>query len=82
MKEHSYTIVLEPADEGGYTVTVPAIPAIVTEGDTFDEAIEMARDAIACYLSSLAKKGRSFPVEDAPAGRTTVRIQVETPAAS
>lgn len=46
----SYTVILEPADEGGYTVSVPALPAVCTEGDTFEEALAMARDAIRLYL--------------------------------
>jgi antitoxin HicB len=36
----------EPAEEGGYVVTRPALPGLVTEGDTLDDAREMARDAI------------------------------------
>ncbi len=45
-KEYSYTVVLEPAEEGGYTVTCPALPGLVTEGDTLVEARVMAADAI------------------------------------
>ena len=52
-----YTVILEPADEGGYTVTVPALPGCITEGETFEEAIAMARDAIQGYIESLAKHG-------------------------
>ena len=37
MSEYHYTILLTP-EEGGYTVTVPALPAIATEGDTVEEA--------------------------------------------
>ena len=69
MSEYSYNVVLEPAGEGGYTVTVPALPAVVTEGDSVDEAIEMAKDAIECYLSSLAKEGLPLPVEEGPGRR-------------
>lgn len=59
----SYTVLFEPAEEGGYTVMVPALPGCFTEGDTMDEAREMARDAIRCYLEGLAKDGEPFPVE-------------------
>jgi antitoxin HicB len=46
-----YAILLTPdLEDGGYTVTVPALPGCITHGDTFDDAFEMARDAIACYL--------------------------------
>lgn len=80
MDNLSYTIVLEPAEEGGYTVTVPALPAVVTEGDTYEEAIEMAKDAIGLYLRSLVEKGRPIPTENPPSDRTAVQIQVAAPA--
>lgn len=63
-KEYSYTVFFEPVPEGGYIVTVPALPGLVTEGDTLDEAREMARDAIRAYLESLIKDGEPIPEED------------------
>ena len=60
---HNYTIFLEPAEEGGYIVTCPALPGLVTEGDTLDEAREMAADAIRGYLESLRKDGELIPQE-------------------
>jgi predicted RNase H-like HicB family nuclease len=63
-KEYSYTVVLEPAEEGGYTVTCPALPGLVTEGDTLVEARVMAADAIRCYLESLKKDEMPIPVEE------------------
>ena len=63
-KEYSYTVFFEHAPEGGYIVTVPALPGLVTEGDTLDEAREMARDAIRAYLESLIKDGEPIPEED------------------
>jgi predicted RNase H-like HicB family nuclease len=60
-KEHSYTVLFEPAEEGGYVVTCPALPGLVTEGDTLDEARENAQDAIKGYLESLAKDGLPAP---------------------
>jgi predicted RNase H-like HicB family nuclease len=56
MTQYKYTVIFEPAEEGGYTVTVPALPGLVTEGDTLEEAKTMAIDAIKCYLSSLAQR--------------------------
>lgn len=61
--EYRYTVVFEPAEEGGYTATVPALPGLVTEGDTLAEAREMARDAIRGYLESLRKHGEEIPLE-------------------
>ncbi|OQX22838.1 MAG: HicB family protein [Desulfobacteraceae bacterium IS3] len=43
-------VVLEPAEEGGYTVFVPSLPGCISEGDTFDEALENIKEAIELYL--------------------------------
>ncbi|MCL5782698.1 MAG: type II toxin-antitoxin system HicB family antitoxin [Candidatus Thermoplasmatota archaeon] len=58
-----YTIILEPDEEGGYTVTVPALPGCISEGDTKEEAIENIKDAISGYIESLKKHGEPIPVE-------------------
>lgn len=60
-EEYNYTVLFEPAEEGGYVVTCPALPGLVTEGDTLKEAREMAKDAIRCYLESLQKDGLPIP---------------------
>lgn len=75
MSEREYTIILQPdADEGGYTVTVPVLPGVVTEGDTLEEAIAMARDAIACHLEALKATGRPIPEEQAHPQALTIRV--------
>lgn len=43
-------VVLEPSDEGGYTVTVPALPGCISEGDTREDALKNIREAIQLYL--------------------------------
>ena len=45
-----YPAVFHSADEGGYTVTFPDLPGCVTEGDTVEEAYEMAMDALGLYI--------------------------------
>lgn len=60
-KEYSFTMLFEPAEEGGYVVTCPALPGLVTEGDTLEEARQMAQDAVRAYLKSLAKDGLAVP---------------------
>ena len=45
-------IVLEPSDEGGYTVYVPSLPGCISEGDTELEALQNIREAIELYLES------------------------------
>jgi predicted RNase H-like HicB family nuclease len=46
----TFKVVLEPSDEGGYTVYVPALPGCVSEGDTIEEALRNIREAIELYL--------------------------------
>jgi antitoxin HicB len=60
MVEYSYTVLFEPAEEGGFIVTCPALPGLVTEGDTLEEARALAQDAIRAYLESLSKN-RAHP---------------------
>jgi predicted RNase H-like HicB family nuclease len=43
-------VVLEPSEEGGYTVYVPSLPGCISEGDTKEEALENIREAIDLYL--------------------------------
>ena len=43
-------VVLEPSNEGGYTVYVPALPGCISEGDNVDEALENIQEAIELYL--------------------------------
>lgn len=62
-KEYSYTVVYEAIRGGGYQVTVPLLPGLVTYGRTFEEAREMARDAILCYLKGLRKEREEIPSE-------------------
>jgi antitoxin HicB len=59
-----YTIILEPdLEEGGYTVTVPALPGCITQGETIEQCIERAREAIADYIESLVADGEPIPEE-------------------
>ena len=62
--EYHYTVFFEPAEEGGFVVTCLALPGLVTEGDTFENARAMAADAIRGYLESLVKDGLPFPADD------------------
>jgi antitoxin HicB len=61
---YRYTALFERDEDGGYVVICPALPGLVTEGDTIEEARAMAADAIRCYLGSLRKSGLPFPVDD------------------
>ena len=64
MEQLEYTVVLDPdEEEGGYTVTVPALPGCISEGDTLEEALENIKDAIQLYLKMCRQKGEPIPVE-------------------
>ena len=58
-----YTVVFEPAEEGGYVASVPALPGCMSQGDTFEEAVKMIKDAISGYLAVLKDKGEEIPNE-------------------
>ncbi len=53
MKQRTYRILLTPEEEGGFSVAVPALPGCFTQGETIEEAIEMAKEAISLYVESL-----------------------------
>lgn len=59
----TYTVEVEPQKEGGYTVTVPALPGCISEGDTLEEALENIQDAVEGYIHVLAKHNRPIPLE-------------------
>ncbi len=56
-----FTVNLHPQPEGGYTVLVPALPEVVTEGDTIDEALANAREAIEAVLEMYREEGWEIP---------------------
>lgn len=79
MAEYTYTVLFEPAEEGGFVVTCPALPGLVTEGDTMEEARAMARDAIRAYLESLRKDHLPIPTDRTPV-KEEIRVLVPEPA--
>jgi len=74
-----YTVLLDPdLEEGGYTVTVPALPGCITQGDTFEEAVEHAKEAIEGFVAALAKLGEPVPVEEPALVPVVIAVDVET----
>jgi antitoxin HicB len=71
----AYTVLYEPQPEGGFTVVVPALPGCVTEGDSMEEAREMASDAIRAYCESLLADGEALP-PDVPEPPRHERLEV------
>ena len=54
-------LILEPQPEGGYTVTSPLLPELVTEGDSIDEALANVKDALLAVIEAYEDLGRSIP---------------------
>ncbi len=49
-------VVLEPSEEGGYTIYVPSLPGCVSEGETIEEALSNIQEAIELYLEPLEEE--------------------------
>src|SRR5258708_21288556 len=65
IQEYSFTVLYEPAEEGGYVVTCPALPAVGTQGETLGEARAMAAHALHLLLQNLLEHGGPVPVDQA-----------------
>jgi predicted RNase H-like HicB family nuclease len=77
MKTRHYTIVLYPdPEEGGYTVLVPALPGVVTQGETLEEAMAMAKEAIELHIEGMIADGEQVPEEDVVPQTAVVTVEV------
>ena len=54
-------VMLEPSDEGGYTVTVPVLPGCISEGNSREEALRNIKEAIELYLETVDDDGSFSP---------------------
>jgi predicted RNase H-like HicB family nuclease len=75
MRTYNFTIVITPDETTGYFVTCPALPGLVTQGETLEETQAMAADAIQCYVESMLEDGVAIP-EDKPSIATSISIKV------
>ena len=74
-REYAYTVLLDPdPDSGTYTVTVPALPGIVTQGSSVDDAIVQAREAIQVHIKGLLADGQPIPEERERPQVVTIRV--------
>ena len=75
-------LALEPQPEGGYTVTSPLLPELITEGDTLSEALANVDDAFGAVVEIYRDRGRPLPsslyLEDAN-GPLSVETIVSVP---
>lgn len=65
-ERHSFSVVLEPQEGGGYTVLVPALPEVVSEGETEAEALANAEEAIRVVLAYRQDNGIAIPSDARP----------------
>ena len=65
----NFTVILEPQPEGGFAVSVPALPEVVTEGETEQEALRMAEDAIRLAVGYRRDNGLPIPTDAVPTVR-------------
>ena len=61
--EATYTVHIEPGEDSGFIAYFPALPGCHTQGETLEEVIAMAKDALAGYLEVLREDGEPLPVE-------------------
>jgi predicted RNase H-like HicB family nuclease len=62
--DRTYRVVLDPdPEEGGYTVTVPAVPGVVTQGATIEQCLQRVREAIELHLAVMAEDGEPTEIE-------------------
>ena len=56
-----YSVVVHHAEEGGFWVDVPALPGCYSQGESVDESLRNAAEAIELYLEALRDEGRDAP---------------------
>ena len=59
-----YTVILHNAEEGGYWLDVPSLPGCFSQGETIDEPMNNAREAIELHIQGLKDEGQEVPKEE------------------
>ncbi|MBW1678285.1 MAG: type II toxin-antitoxin system HicB family antitoxin [Deltaproteobacteria bacterium] len=58
-----YTVVMHPAEEGGYWAEIPALPGCYSQGETLDEVMENVKEAVESHIDALKQDNQVVPVE-------------------
>lgn len=69
-----YVLIIHPAEEGGYWAEVPALPGCYTQGETVEEVLGRAPDAIGSYIDALREDGKDVPELDSNVLITTIKM--------
>jgi antitoxin HicB len=75
-------LILSPQPEGGFTVTSPILPELITEGDTADDALNNVKDALAAVIEIYEEQGKALPTsiqQDVHGGPVWLETLVGTP---
>ena len=81
MKTYTYTVHIHPTEQGGFWIEVPALTGCLTEGETVDEVLSNAQEAIELHLEGLQEEGLPIPEEERPQTDQVVVMSVAVPAA-
>ena len=69
-----YTAIFEPEKVGGYSVTIPALPGCISEGNTFEKALKNIKEAAQLYLEDL--KESEIPEDTKPIVVSPINVQI------
>jgi len=64
MRSMEYSVIVHKAEEGDFWVEVAALPGCYSQGQTVEETLQNAREAIALYLEALREEGRDIPKDE------------------
>ena len=79
MDVFNYTVKINPVAGGGYWAEVPALPGCFTQGETLEEVMAMAHEAIECHLAALLRRSEPFPVDQRVERAFSFPITVRAP---
>ena len=68
-----YTVLIHRAEEGGYWAEIPALPGCFTQGETIEDTLKNAEEAIELHVEGLKEEGQEVPAED---GLVIARVDV------
>ncbi|MEK7209224.1 MAG: type II toxin-antitoxin system HicB family antitoxin [Patescibacteria group bacterium] len=74
-KNYLFTVNIERGEDGHFVVSVPALPGCFSQGDTYEEALAMAEDAIHGYLQLAIERGETIPVEKKPSEKVMLAVR-------
>lgn len=78
-KNYLFNINIERGEDGHFVVSVPSLPGCFSQGDTYEEAVVMAEDAIRGYLQLAMEKGETIPVEKRPSEKVMLSVRFPSP---